>query len=96
MSIVGVRDVTNSVVSGYGYEITPVAQGAKTLVQVMGDPEKFLEMDEPAAKKAVMATGYMLGLPSRQLWTMIDNFKALSEGEDLTVPEMLMLREQRE
>jgi len=98
MSVVGIRDVTNAVVRGYGYEITPIAQGIEAMVKgseglanvVMGEAE------EKDFKNMTMATGYMFGLPSRQLWTLIDNTKALVEGDELSTPELLMLREQRE
>ncbi len=98
MSVVGIRDITNSVVRGYGYEITPIAQGIESMVKggegalnvAMGEAE------EKDFKNMLMASGYMFGLPSRQLWTLIDNTKALVEGDELTPPELIMLREQRE
>lgn len=98
MSVVGVRDVTNSVVRGYGYEITPVAQGIESiaLAGMSGWDVWQGESEEADFKNMLMTTGYMFGLPSRQLWTVIDNTMALADDEELNVPELLMLREQRE
>jgi hypothetical protein len=98
MSIVGVRDVANSVVRGYGYELTPIQQGIKTILRGgrEGLDVTMGEGDETSAKLMLMSAGYIFGLPSRQLWTLIDNSMAMMEGEQLAPSEMLMLREQRE
>jgi hypothetical protein len=98
MSVVGVRDVTNAAVTGFGYEVTPVAEGVESIVKAAAALEKIAtgDAEEKEAKKLLLAGGYLFGLPSRQLWTIIDNTMAMAEGDDLTLTEQLMIREQRE
>jgi hypothetical protein len=98
MSIPLVRDVANAGVRGFGYEITPIGRGVEDMLKApqaalniaMGDGE------EKDFKKLTMASGYIFGLPARQLWTLADNGMALAEGDDLTLTEALMIKEQRE
>jgi hypothetical protein len=95
MGIPFVRDAMSAATTDFGYNITPVAEGIEDIVNLATVPADFWEgeADEATAKAIFMGSGYLFGLPARQMWTIIDNSIALSEGEELSISEMTMLRE---
>jgi hypothetical protein len=93
LGMIGIRDVVQAATSGYKYTPTPVAQAAETIFKAATQPGKLLELDKTALKTFTMANGYIFGLPSRQLWILMNNTNDLIEGEDLSFPELIMLRE---
>ncbi|MEW8179624.1 MAG: hypothetical protein AB2754_21305, partial [Candidatus Thiodiazotropha endolucinida] len=89
------RDIANGVLSPYGYDLSPIGNAIGSLGNasksvadiVMGDG------DETDLKNLTMATGYVFGLPARQLWTVGDNLEAMMSGEDVNLFEALMIKE---
>ena len=98
MGIPFARDAMSAATSHWGYNITPVAKGVEDIINLTTVPAEFWagEADEGTAKAIFMGTGYLFGLPARQAWTLIDNTMAIMDGDDLKLPEYLMLKEQRE
>jgi hypothetical protein len=64
------RDVMSSVIQGYGYTFSPIAQAFTTTIETIQAGKKVAEGDkelEDMAAKAAKAFDYMLGLPGNQL-----------------------------
>ncbi|MEW8186631.1 MAG: hypothetical protein AB2794_16705, partial [Candidatus Thiodiazotropha endolucinida] len=92
-TMVVARDIVNGVFSPYGYQMTPVADAFESIVKAVESSPDLLtgEGDEADLKNLTMATGYMFGLPARQLWTVGDNLEAMMSGEDVNLFEALMI-----
>lgn len=97
-SMVGVRDMVSALTTDFGYSMTPVAQAAESIIQPAGDASDWLdgEFNETDAKHLIMSAGYLFGLPSRQIWISASNLYDMSQGEDLSPSETLMLQEHRD
>jgi hypothetical protein len=108
MSVVGLRDIANAMVSGYGYSPTPVFQAGELTLRAGSRVFKALEesdsvgefvdemANEKTAKAFIHATGALVGLPTRQVWISLNNLHDMMQGEDLTWDEMTMLAERKE
>jgi len=86
LGIVGLKDITGSLESGFEYGASPVIRGLEKLVEtativkdvVLGDKEEFTKGN---AKSAFMTTGYAVGLPSAQVWKTTEYFIEWLQGE---------------
>lgn len=99
-SMVGVRDVASALTTDYGYDITPVAgaigdvlRGADSIFDAFQQDDEFNRTD---VRNIWIGTGYLLHLPSRQTWNMIDEILDTSEGHDFSLFEFFVTRDKEE
>ena len=90
MTMVGVRDAVQGVAGDYGYSLTPVGEAAKTIANGIQQPFQDDEFDRNDLKQMSMATGYIFGLPMRQMWATGEHlYSVLNDEEDLSLYELL-------
>jgi hypothetical protein len=109
MSLVGVRDVANYMVTDYGYSPTPIVQGLEEITRAAdkqieavidistGEAELIDTIsDDKFAKSLMFGLGYVFGLPGRQMYISWSNTQALLEGEELSWDEWMQLRKHKQ
>jgi hypothetical protein len=94
-SIVYARDIAGGVFGDYGYSMTPLMDGLKTVTtgaKTIIDPETYEEEIEfDGMRLGVFSMGYLFGLPARQVWNMLDHaHDVMIEGEDFSMWEFLL------
>jgi hypothetical protein len=90
MTMIGVRDIANGVITPYDYTMTPVNEALERTVGAarrLGgglEDDGELDADETRAimKDATLALGYWFGLPSRQIWITGEGVTDVATGED--------------
>lgn len=86
MTVIGVRDFVNAATSGYGYEVTPAAEGIDRAASVLGAAGEG-DFDDGTLKDAMLASGYWFGLPSRQAWITFDYVRDAIEGRERPIED---------
>tara|TARA_R110000737_G_scaffold314082_1_gene323734 strand:+ start:3272 stop:13438 length:10167 start_codon:yes stop_codon:yes gene_type:complete len=94
-SIVFARDIVGGIFGDYGYSMTPLMDGLKTVVRgakAVVDPETYdEEVEFDGMRLGVFSMGYLFGLPARQVWNMLDHsHDVMIEGEDFSMWEFLL------
>ncbi|MEW8092089.1 MAG: hypothetical protein AB2784_20945 [Candidatus Thiodiazotropha endolucinida] len=94
-TVVLARDIANGIFTPYGYDLSPVGAAVGSIGKASESVADIVtgEGDETDLKNLTMATGYVFGLPARQLWTVGDNLEAMMSGEDVNLFEALMIKE---
>ncbi|RUM90695.1 MAG: hypothetical protein DSZ27_08370 [Thiomicrospira sp.] len=98
MGLVFIRDVANSLFTGYSYSATPIEGAFSALSGASDIPSKLSsgeDISKSDIKNAYLSAGYFTGIPvfNRQGWIMFNNIIGASEGEDLNTHEALMIKE---
>jgi hypothetical protein len=98
MTVVGVRDVTNALATDFDYSPSPLIDALDTIVR-SGDSVIDLatgdDWERSDTKRLFMATGFIFGLPARQLTVTFDHlFSVANDEEEFNVSE-LVLRNKR-
>ena len=93
--LIGVRDIVNSLFSGFSYEPSAIidgiqsnVEGGAALIESLADPDE--EMTKAEMKKLFIGAGYWAHLPTRQAWITGDAFMQALEGEDVSLFELLV------
>jgi hypothetical protein len=96
-SVVGLRDVSNAIGSGFGYQLTPAESSVKNLIWLSKDVWDALSEGETEglAEKAVESSGYLAPIPSKQLSIWLFNSYDLLTGEDDELNYSDLLRRNR-
>lgn len=99
MTMVGVRDFANALASGYTYQATPILDAADSFIKSgegIGDAFTDFagitdeEFDRQDVKNMAMTSGYLFGLPARQLYTSGEHLYAvLNDEEEFSLYEFL-------
>ena len=89
------RDIVGGIFGDYGYSMTPLMDGLKTVVRgakAVVDPETYdEEVEFDGMRLGVFSMGYLFGLPARQVWNMLDHsHDVMIEGEDFSMWEFLL------
>lgn len=95
MTMVGFRDAANVLSTGYSYQATPILDAVETTLDAaigikdtIFDEDK--EFDRNDVKNIFMTTGYLYGLPARQLYTSGEHlYSVLNDEEEFSLYEFL-------
>jgi hypothetical protein len=96
-TVVGVRDISNAIGSGFGYQLTPAESAVKNLIWLTKDTWDAVAEGETEglAEKAFETSGYLAPIPSKQLSTWLFNAYDLLTGEDDELNYSDLLRRNR-
>lgn len=84
-TVVGVRDISNAVLSKYGYDASPAFDAFEKTAGAFDIPYKVAvgeEVDRSDIKDATLAAGYWGKLPARQMWITGEYLYDYATGEE--------------
>lgn len=84
-SVVGVRDVSNAVLSKYGYDASPAFDAFEKTAGAFDIPYKLAtgeEIERSDVKDAALAASYWGALPGRQMWISGEYLYDYATGEE--------------
>lgn len=84
-AVVGLRDVSNAILTPYGFDASPAYDAFSTTARTARIPWKMLDPEQEVTradvKSAVLAAGYWAALPSRQAWITGEYLYDVATGE---------------